>query len=106
MYISKFGFKLVVLFIVFCLLGRFLFPYGDEPDIMVRGPELIEETGFWNLYKYFPEYVNNIDYSFYYEKQNFSDLWNNINNSFSKTLEINFCVFLLISLYSHPCYGH
>lgn len=95
MYISKFGFKLVVLFIVFCLLGRFLFPYGDEPDIMVRGPELIEETGFWNLYKYFPEYVNNIDYSFYYEKQNFSDLWNNINNSFSKTLEINFLRFFI-----------
>lgn len=102
MYISKFGFKIVILFLVFCLMGRFLFPYGDEPDIIVRGPELIESKEFWNLYSYFPKYVNNIDYySFLFEKQAFTDLWHTVNNSFFKNFDVNFlryCVTIIIFL--------
>ncbi len=92
MYISKFGLKIVILFIIFCLIGRFLFPYGDEPDIYARGDELINEAGFWNLYSYFPEYFNKVDYYYFFinfQKQSFTSLWHHIDNTFAKNFDIN-----------------
>lgn len=40
---SKIGLKSFIFFILFIVLGRILFPFGDEPDVVVRVPELLEE---------------------------------------------------------------
>lgn len=59
---SKFGFTCSIAFILLALIGRFLFPLGDEPDWIARIPFLKETLmqGYpvWTPYKYFPETIN------------------------------------------------
>jgi len=51
---SKFGLLLVFIFILLSLLGRFLFPFGDEPDWEMRVSWLLNGVHpFWSPYLWF-----------------------------------------------------
>ena len=39
--ISKFGLQSTLIIVVLMFIGRFLFPFGDEPDWYVRAPHIL-----------------------------------------------------------------
>lgn len=45
--VSKFGTITVFFFLIYSLLGRFLFPLGDEPDFTSRAIRLVEGAHHW-----------------------------------------------------------
>lgn len=53
--ISRFGSVCVLLFIALSFMGRFLFPFGDEPDFEVRslGVVVSEDHPWWSPYALF-----------------------------------------------------
>ena len=60
--ISKFGLISGVLFLLFSLIGRFLFPWGDEPDFGLRTVNMLNhDSAFWrNPYFIFNDLIQNI----------------------------------------------
>lgn len=61
--ISAFGVSCVLLFLLFSLFRQFLIPFGDEPDFMVKAPELIKQEHFWwSPYYYLKDILSNINY--------------------------------------------
>lgn len=61
--ISDLGVTSIVLFVVLSFIGRFLFPWGDEPDFRVRATEIIYSDMFlprWVPYNIFANLVNEI----------------------------------------------
>jgi len=60
--ISKFGHQSTLIIIVLFFIGRFLFPFGDEPDWSVRAPQLLfGEHPIWSPYYLFSEWFNYLD---------------------------------------------
>ncbi|MEQ1557912.1 MAG: hypothetical protein ABL933_03095 [Methyloglobulus sp.] len=62
--ISKFGLLCILLFYLGSFLGRFLFPFGDEPDFSVRARVLTngtEELPFWSPYSFLFKIFQNIE---------------------------------------------
>jgi hypothetical protein len=60
--ISKFGLQSTLIIIVLIFIGRFLFPFGDEPDWSVRAPQLLfGEHPIWSPYYLFSEWFNYLD---------------------------------------------
>lgn len=52
--ISQFGLICSLFFVFFSLLGRFLYPFGDEPDFIVRSTGVINgEHSWWSPYSVF-----------------------------------------------------
>lgn len=54
--LSKFGLTCALLFLIYVFLGRLLFPFGDEPDFIVRASALVfdlENAPFWSPYRIF-----------------------------------------------------
>lgn len=61
MKVSKLGFLVVTLFILFSFLGRIFFPFGDEPDWIIRASGVMfGDHPFWSPYLWF----NNLILSF------------------------------------------
>ena len=59
--ISKFGILSSLLFIIFSFLGRFLYPFGDEPDFIIRAPRVLNgEHPLWSPYYIFHDFLQNI----------------------------------------------
>lgn len=59
--ISDLGIASIVLFVVLSFIGRFLFPWGDEPDFRVRATEVIYSDTFlpkWVPYYLFANLIN------------------------------------------------
>ena len=60
--ISKFGLQSTLIIIVLIFIGRFLFPFGDEPDWYVRAPHILfGEHPIWSPYYLFSEWFNYLD---------------------------------------------
>lgn len=60
--ISNFGLLSAVLFLVLSLVGRFLYPFGDEPDFEVRSYDVLhEEHPWWSPYSIFHGLISNWD---------------------------------------------
>ncbi len=60
--ISFFGLLCILMFFATSLLGRFLFPFGDEPDFTVRAPQvLIGDHFFWSPYYVFSYLSDSFD---------------------------------------------
>jgi len=60
----KFGSLCSLLFIFFSLLGRVLFPFGDEPDFTVRAPRVLNnEHPFWSPYYMFSDLISYLNIS-------------------------------------------
>lgn len=80
--ISKFGASTVFLFFLFSLLGRFLLPFGDEPDFSVVAYHLVEnEHSWWSpYYWYLPLIKNFITSSDCIIDANPLSLWVHINS--------------------------
>lgn len=45
--ISRFGLISTVLFLMFTIIARLVLPFGDEPDFIVRAPNLIDKGFSW-----------------------------------------------------------
>lgn len=61
---SLFGLTCFVSFLTCQLLGRFFYPFGDEPDFTVRAPNLILDEHSWiNPYSWLRGLLGAIDYS-------------------------------------------
>ena len=60
--ISKFGLQSTLIIIVLMFIGRFLFPFGDEPDWSVRAPHILfGEHPIWSPYYLFSEWFNYLE---------------------------------------------
>jgi hypothetical protein len=85
--ISKFGFLCFLLFFINSLIGRLLFPFGDEPDFTVRAVSLAnntEELPFWSPY--------NILFSFFEDIKVYPNcLINSSPFSFWSSIDKNSC---------------
>lgn len=63
-FISIYGILATFFFLLFSLIGRFLFPFGDEPDFTVRAPRVIDGDHFWwSPYSIFHEILQNLQVS-------------------------------------------
>jgi hypothetical protein len=60
--VSYFGLISVVSFIILAFIGRIVFPFGDEPDWIVRAPQvLFDEHPIWSPYSLFSSWFNLLD---------------------------------------------
>lgn len=61
--ISSFGLLGSILFLVLTFIGRSLYPFGDEPDFVVRAPELINSPHpAWSPYFYIESILDKLSY--------------------------------------------
>lgn len=61
--ISSFGLLTVTIFLIFSLLARFIFPFGDEPDFLVRVPHLVntESHPLWSPYQWLQPITSHLE---------------------------------------------
>ena len=60
--ISKFGLQSTLIIVVLMFIGRFLFPFGEEPDWSVRAPQILfGEHPIWSPYYLFSEWFNYLE---------------------------------------------
>ena len=103
-YISKFGLVSVIFFLLFSLIGRILFPFGDEPDFTIRAPRVLNgEHPFWSPYSLFHDIFKNlITTSTCKIEASPLSIWASIENvSCIESLEqiiIRFCLTIIIVL--------
>ena len=59
---SRFGLITVISFVFLYFIARLLFPFTDEPDWLVRAPQvLFGEHPIWSPYYLFSEWFNYLD---------------------------------------------
>lgn len=83
--ISKFGLASVLVFIIFVFIGQLLFPLGDEPDFIVRAPQIVyrySSLSVWTPYHFLGRLLSEIriDSSCLIDSSVFS-LWAYINRA-------------------------
>lgn len=91
----------LVSFLISTILGRFLFPFGDEPDFFVRTNEIVNsEINWWMPYNFFNDFLSrlNITPNCHIDSEAFS-IWVHID-SISCTESIEQITFRLLLTFS------
>lgn len=60
---SRFGLLCALLLLGFSFIGRFLFPFGDEPDFTIRAPRVVNgDHPWWSPYFIFHDFFSSLGY--------------------------------------------
>jgi len=95
----------VLLFLVFSLLGRFLFPFGDEPDFSIRAPRVLEgEHPWWSPFNILSNFFTslNVDSNCVIDSSPFSLVAHIDVATCSESLEQIFTRWLLMLIIASP----
>lgn len=105
--VSKFGLIGFFTFLILALIGRFLFPFGDEPDWIVRAPRVVSlEHPFWSPYFLFDSVLSsfNINSSLCTVDAGAKSIWGFIPESCNEEVEQVIYRWLLIVFISSPVF--